>query len=220
MSPNGDDLCRCCKAQWIFFELKEQLAGTSCKDVGCISDWKEDGSSAEAEVLDYWQGDNPGENQSSGSDGTVDVYNFPMSIPNSGCEGECAFAGDAGDRGLACYDDIDDIYRIVTLFREHEVCAFELAQNLPQWSDTPVEACKKKWKPDAHGGWGGYETDAGDRIKVADWRKVGYFGYAGAEGAAVIKQSDNGPIGVICDLECPPECLCGETNPYDYDKCK
>lgn len=101
----------------------------------------------------------------------------------------------------------------------HIVWAFELAEDLPQWNQLPVWACKKDWDPSLHTGWGGYTTNPNIHFKVADWREVGYFGYAGAEGAARIRQCDNGIVGVIVDLECPPECLCGVVNPYDVDNC-
>lgn len=74
-------------AKWIHFTLPSALATTDASKASCT-------------VYDYWQGGSPGS--------TVTVYN-PAASSNY------IFAGDSGARGLACYDDIEDKYKIVQL---------------------------------------------------------------------------------------------------------
>ncbi len=89
----------------------------------------------------------------------------------------------------------------------YTVWAFELKDDLPILNggedNHPVDAYKRDWSASAHDGWGGFSTNTDTVFKVADWRKVGYNGLDGANGAAEIRHCDNGVIGVICDLECP-----------------
>ena len=89
----------------------------------------------------------------------------------------------------------------------YTVVAFELKDALPALNaaedNHPVDAYKRDWNSDAHLGWGGFDKNEDVIFKVADWRKVGYYGAAGANGAAEIRHCENGVIGVICDLECP-----------------
>ena len=69
----------------------------------------------------------------------------------------------------------------------------------------PVQAYRRNWSPSANSGWGGYVTDEADIIYVFDFRQVGYWGCEGAFGAAEMTAGDNGMVGIIVDLECPPE---------------
>jgi len=89
----------------------------------------------------------------------------------------------------------------------YAVAAFELKDDLPPLNvaedNQPVEAYKRDWVPSAHSGWGGFTKNEETIFMVADWRKVGYYGSAGANGAAEIRHCENGVIGVVCDLGCP-----------------
>ena len=83
--------------------------------------------------------------------------------------------------------------------------AFELAEDLADDATTPVQAYRRNWSPSANSGWGGYVTDEADIIYVFDFRQVGYWGCEGAYGAAEMIGCDTGMVGIIVDLECPPE---------------
>lgn len=83
--------------------------------------------------------------------------------------------------------------------------AFELAEDLADDATEPVQAYRRNWSPSANSGWGGYVTDEADIIYVFDFRQVGYWGCEGAYGAAEMIGCDNGMVGIIVDLECPPE---------------
>ena len=80
--------------------------------------------------------------------------------------------------------------------------AFELAEALTALATVPVNAYRRVWDPSLNYGWGGFEVDCDDLIKVVDWRRVGYYGAIGAHGAGIPRMSDNGVIHVICDLVC------------------
>ena len=114
-------------------------------------------------------------------------------------------------------------------FARYQTVRFELAEALEQWqrcedSNDPVTACVKKWDPGDNCGKGDFAI-ADACICVSDRRRVGYFGDAGAEGAAEIRYGNKDEsgnyqeIGVIVDLECPTGCLCGTVDPYAYDYC-
>ena len=75
------------KAQWIYFTLPGALATTDASKASCT-------------VNDFWQGSDPGS--------TVTVYNAPAST-------NYIFSGASGNKGMACYDDIEDKYRIVQM---------------------------------------------------------------------------------------------------------
>jgi len=103
------------------------------------------------------------------------------------------------------------------------VWRFELAQDLPQWlshqSGQTVWrwACRRDLDPSANNGDGGYVTNNNVHFKVADLDETGWFGEIGAKGVAELKLADNGLIGIILDMVCPPECPCGDVDPdYDY----
>jgi len=123
--------------------------------------------------------------------------------------GNEAFEGDpdlsAGD--LVYATRIDNELHILEV--PYTVWAFELKDALPllnaEEDNQPVDAYKRDWDASAHGGWGGFVKNTSCIFKVADWRKVGYYGDAGANGAAEIRHCDNGVIGVVCDLGCPDE---------------
>jgi hypothetical protein len=76
------------QARWVEFELDAALAIT-------------DESQEDCNVNNFWGGTNPG--------ATVTVFNLNKS------GGDFTFFGDAGDIGLAVYDEIDNVYRIVQL---------------------------------------------------------------------------------------------------------
>jgi hypothetical protein len=101
------DPCLGCKALWISFFLCEELTNT--EDSAC------------ARVDDYWQGEVPTPNAADqacnstctgiGQAGLPAVKVFNLKKPDN----SYVFSGPAGSAGLACYDDIEDKYRIVYL---------------------------------------------------------------------------------------------------------
>lgn len=75
------------KAAWIYFTLPIALTTSQSSKASCT-------------VNDFWGGTDPGE--------TVTVLNMPASS-------NYAFSGASGNKGIACYDDIEDSYKIVNL---------------------------------------------------------------------------------------------------------
>lgn len=75
------------KAKWILFTLVGTLTTSSA-------------SQSSVTVSDYWQGSDPGS--------TVTLYNVPASS-------NYIFSGSSGAKGLACYDDIEQKYKIVQI---------------------------------------------------------------------------------------------------------
>lgn len=99
---------------------------------------------------------------------------------------------------------------------------FELAEDMPQWlSHSGYRvwrwACEREWDPSANQGYGGYVTNNEIHFKVADLHETGWFGEIGAKGLVVMQTGNNGEIGIIHDMVCPPECPCGDFDP-DYDE--
>lgn len=86
-----EDKYKCVKVEqqalWIRFSLASTLT-TSTASVSSCS------------VVDFWQGKDPGS--------TVTVYNEPASS-------NYIFSGTSGNMGLACYDEIEDKYKIVNM---------------------------------------------------------------------------------------------------------
>lgn len=82
--------------------------------------------------------------------------------------------------------------------------AFELIEELVQWSGVAVRAYLWAWSASAGAGAGGYVRTATE-IRVADRRTIGYYGGVGAMGAAEMMPCVLSPykIGVIYDLQCP-----------------
>jgi len=96
-----------------------------------------------------------------------------------------------------------------------ETWAFELAEDLDQWDPVPTLAYRRFVDPSANGGNGAYVTDCSKSSKfwVVDMRQVGYWGVAGATGAAdIISVENDGSMGIIVDLRCPSSCICGEAS--------
>ncbi len=88
---------------------------------------------------------------------------------------------------------------------------FELAVELTQWATTPTLVYRRFLDPSGNNGNGIYVTtcDATTQFDVMDLSEVGYKGPAGSTGTARIITVDNGLIGVIMDLRCPDDCICG-----------
>lgn len=127
-------------------------------------------------------------------------------------------ATSVGDRLWATFNMQSGFWEIVSLVGV--TWWFELAEDLPIYNGAPVNAYRRTWNPSLHSGYGGYETDYTVTFLVADWTELGYCGYGptdsrylpyhtgGAYGAAELRQSDNGVVGVIVDMECPIACKC------------
>jgi hypothetical protein len=126
----------------------------------------------------------------------------------------CGFEGHPGQRGYAKFIAESRRFEVVALSNRN-FWRIELAEDLDQWATTPVLAYRRCWDPAANGGYGGYVTDCEQQILIADWSQIGYFGYAdeGPTGVVELHQADNGRVGVLTDLRCPIECICGDMGP-------
>jgi hypothetical protein len=122
----------------------------------------------------------------------------------------CGFEGYPGQRGYAKFMAESRRFEVVQL-SSRTFWRVELAANLPQWSTSPVTAYRRCFDPAANGGNGGYVTDTGQVVNIVDWSQIGYFGYLseGATGVVELHQAANGKVGVLTDLRCPNECVCG-----------
>jgi len=170
------ELCACCKAQWIYFELAEDLLDPDNECGGGSSSGSESCAPAEcveATVIDYWQGNDP---RASGE--------TTVQLKNSVTPGDkCLFEGIAGERGLACLDDIDDEYRIVTLDKAN-VRRFQLTENLHGCPDYNDSACAEIFVPGGgsssltftvHDSLGTFRGCVGDRGFARYWPDRGQW---------------------------------------------
>jgi hypothetical protein len=119
----SNQACECCKAHWIEFQLCEELRCTSEK--------------ACARVIRHWQGELPPSSHCT-TDGCATICS---GVGNSLMPTVCVFnqldggpgtyihSGVKGDMGIACYDDVQDRYRIVTM-RTPTIVRFKLTANL------------------------------------------------------------------------------------------
>lgn len=123
----------------------------------------------------------------------------------------CGHEGHAGQRGYAKFMAESRRFEVVKMSGP-TFWRIELAEDLDQWATSPVWAYRRCFDP---AGYGGYVTDCNQTVLIADWSNIGYFGYAseGATGVVEIHQSDNGRVGVLTDLRCPVECVCGDEGP-------
>jgi len=203
--------CPCCKARFIKFRLLADLSTTDYRQ--------------QAKVLAFWDGEDP-----TVEGVTFYVYNLVVKTENDDQPTEdqgpteWAYAAPEGTTGYAILDEQNKIagsgetvvdpptYRIVEIpAAPLEIRAFELKEELTQFSGAKVQAYWRKWDPSANNGMGGFVGSPDCEVfYVADLREVGYVGVPGAKGAAEMRMGDDGPIGVICDLCCPgdemPEC--------------
>jgi hypothetical protein len=125
----------------------------------------------------------------------------------------CGWEGHEGQRGYCKFFAESRRFEVIAL-SNRTFWRIELAEDLDQWATEPVLAYRRCWHPAGNGGYGEYLTDCEQTILIADWSEIGYFGYAseGATGTVELHQSDNGRVGVLTDLRCPVECICGESN--------
>lgn len=130
----------------------------------------------------------------------------------------CGQEGIRGQRGYVKFFADSRRFELVSLARR-VFWRFELAEDLDQWQTGPCKAYRRCWD---RSGYGNYATDCNQQFHIADWSQIGYFGYAnvGATGVCEMHKCDAGEagympgwVGVITDLRCPPECVCGEDNP-------
>lgn len=144
-------------------------------------------------------------------------YNYPKVYPSITMIEDALDTYGPGHPGRAVLNPRDDRYYFFPIY---ETWRFELYEDLTQWTNVPVQACKRNWDPEGNvqsgDAKGLFVINLSLKFEVYDARKVGYFGYEGAEGAAEIRYAgtdfetdDYQIIGIICDLECPPECPCG-----------
>lgn len=156
--------CECCKALWIEFRLCEELSFSTKK--------------ACARVVACWQGELPAPGHCSGTDCTgkcddVPTSNMPtvcvFNQPQRGATEEpeqFLFMGSKGDRGLACYDDELQRYRIVTMRGGAPIVRFKLTQSLTIGGS--AEAVLRTFN--------GTTYVDGQTIKVFDWWGVSQEG--------------------------------------------
>ena len=82
---------------------------------------------------------------------------------------------------------------------------FKLKDPLPlSGSVAWVKAYRGEFDASANSGKGGYtySTAVDNEFWVADLRRLGFSGAAGAVGACKIRTADNGEVGEIVDMEC------------------
>ena len=126
--------CECCKALWIEFRL--------CEDLSYVAE------KACARIVKHWQGELPISGHCSDNDcqskcedvptsqlPTVCVFNQPASTQST----PFLFFGEKGDQGIACYDDIQDRYRIVQLGTTERVLTGVLTEALMQGASALVD---------------------------------------------------------------------------------
>jgi len=109
-----------------------------------------------------------------------------------------------GDQVLARWNRQSTRWEIVA--PACDVWAFELKETLTQWTGGIVDAYLRLWDISLRD----YVTDCTREFEVADRRDVGYFGAVGATGSAKIKGNGASLLGVIEELRCPSDCVCGE----------
>jgi hypothetical protein len=195
---------------WIRFELAENLTA---------------GGSALAYLVQC-QSCPPGECQSSSSsssgqcddDASSNIYEPNYNFAFCVYDGLNSQDGIVGQRGYAKFFAESRRFEVVSL-AQRTFWRFELAEDLEQWATEPVRAYRRCY--DASG-YGQYVTDCNQEFLIADWSEIGYFGYAseGATGVCEMHRCEAGQagyrpgwVGVITDLRCPLECLCGEQGP-------
>ena len=107
---------------------------------------------------------------------------------------------------------IDELGVYASTYPPIEIWYFELAEELVQWATTPTMVYRRFIDPEGNSGNGELVTtcEAQYQFPVIDMKKIGYFGVAGATGSAHMVQTKNGPIGIIDDLRCPADCVCGD----------
>ena len=82
---------------------------------------------------------------------------------------------------------------------------FELAETLTQWSGTTVSAYLR-----LRDGNGTVTTDCDTTFSVKDEDDIGFWGATGATGTAQIVRAGTSVVGLIQNLRCPSDCVCGE----------
>lgn len=98
-------------AQWIYFELDEELPGFGCEEGSSGSPGSgepSDCTKARAKVIDFWQGDEPPTPE---TNDTLYVWNRRKDDSDN----LCLFSGADGDRGFACLDDTLSLYYVVAM---------------------------------------------------------------------------------------------------------
>jgi hypothetical protein len=175
-------------AHWIYFELDEALPGTGC------GGYPDECVKARARVIQYWQGEEP---PTPLANDTLYVLNPPDNDRNDAC----LFQGSAGDRGLASLDEVEEVYRIVSLgsSRGHAVIRFRVLSLAPYLIETwgPCMAVNAEvLSVSCHG-----SVQVGDEVIVYDpsacWFSIPIEILEGAYGVAV--QMDKGDYWDVPD---------------------
>ena len=189
---------------WLRFELAEHLPV---------------GGSALAYLVQCTECPPEDSSSSSGTCGTAsiedcqDIYVANTDFTFRVYDGLCGWEGHKGQRGYCKFFAESRRFEVVVLRRA--MVAVELAEDLDQWETEPVDFYRRCWDPSANSGYGAFITDCDQTIKGKDGLQVGYFGYVseGPTGIVEMFHADNGPVGVLRDLRCPIECICGEQGP-------
>jgi hypothetical protein len=130
----------------------------------------------------------------------------------------CGQQGIAGQRAYVKFFAESRRFEVVTIAPQ-VFYRFELAEDLSQWQSTPCKAYRRCYDKMANGG---YFTDCNQMFKIGDWSDIGFFGYAdeGTTGVCEMHRCESGEsgylpgwIGVITNMRCPSECICGEEGP-------
>lgn len=117
----------------------------------------------------------------------------------------------AGRNNLSVDAFVDALGVYLATYPPIETWHFELAEELTQWKTTPTLVYRRFLDPSGNNGNGIFTTDCDEssRFYVMDLREVGYKGPSGSTGAADIIAVDNGAMGIVIDLRCPEDCICG-----------
>lgn len=191
MTTSNPD-CGCCKARFIKFRLCDDLR---------TSDRRQ-----RAEVLAYWDGENPAPDVSCSSVEELFVYNLARDVDTY------YFSAPADSVGYAVLDDQTEIdgdlcvYRILVLADSDALIRFCLAQDHPGRGKV-FDVTIGTWDSSLHD-W----VFDGPTVKCIDWHHDGPYPEAGARGYAIRKPSDEyGLILVPVSMDCvsPGSCEMG-----------